>query len=85
MSVYSNSYDILVKDENSLYQEIGAYERRFDLWENINEEAIVDPSKPSQIRTGWQVPTTLPAVNKFEVHTHTIHSVYTCSTTAMMC
>ena len=73
-SVYSNSYDILVKDESSLSQEISAYERRFDLWDNNNDETIVDAPKPSQNRAGWQAPITLPAVNKFEVHSYlTIH------------
>lgn len=56
-----------MKDESSLSQEISAYERRFDLWDITNDETIIDAPKPSQNRTGWQVPTTLPAVNKFEV------------------
>ena len=56
-----------MKDESSLSQEICAYERRFDLWDTTNDETIVEAPKPSQNRTGWQAPTMLPAVNKFEV------------------
>ena len=69
-SVYSNSYDTLVKDESSLSQEISAYERRFDLWDINKDETIVDAPKPSRNRAGWQAPTTLPAINKFEVHAY---------------
>jgi len=73
--VYSSSYDILVKDESSLSQEINAYERRFDLWDKNNVETVVDPPKPSQNRISWQAPVTLPAVNKFEVYA-CVKSVY---------
>ena len=55
-----------MKDEGTLLQEISAYERRFDLWDSNDEMIAIKPSK-SHGTVDWQAPTTLPAVNKFEV------------------
>ena len=68
----------MVKDEGTLLQEISAYERRFDLWDNNDESVVIKPSKSHGI-LDWQPPTTLPAVHKFEViYTfirHVIHQI----------